>query len=76
MKHRELKDKDNCSFWSSTKRHKGNLKINYTVKYFLQKWIISHPHVIKSSFENYYITVKFDDGIKVVKTELHHTVLL
>ena len=47
MKLRSLKDKDYCSFCSSTKCGKGLSKINNSVKSFLQRWIISHPHVIQ-----------------------------
>ena len=49
MKLWSLKAKDDCSFWSSTKGHKGFSKINYTVDSSLQKWIISHPCVIRST---------------------------
>ena len=44
-------------------------KINDTVKYELQNWIISHTHLITSTIEDDYITVKFYDGIRGVKTE-------
>ena len=40
MKRRELKAKEDCSFWSSAKRHKGLLKINDSLKYSFRKWII------------------------------------
>ena len=76
MKQGALKAKYDCSFWSSEKCRKGFLKINDTVKYILQNWIIYRPHVIPYPMANYYITVKFDDGIIGVKTELHHKVLL
>ena len=76
MKQRALKAKGDCSFWSSTKRRKEFSKINDGVKYSFQKWIIYHPHVIKSPIEKSYIAVKFDDEITGVKTELRHKVLL
>ena len=60
---------------SSVKNCKGLSKINDSVKSSLQKWIISHPHVIISTIKNDYITVKFDDGNRVVKTELRHKTL-
>ena len=43
-------------------------KINDSFKSSLQKWIISHPYVIQYPIENDYITVKFDDGTRRVKT--------
>ena len=42
--------------------------MNDTVKSEIQKWIIYHSHVIPYTISNDYITVKFDDGNKVVKT--------
>ena len=69
MKRRALKAKYNCLFWSSAKLHKGVSKTNDTVKYELQNWIISHTHLITSTIEDDYITVKFYDGIRGVKTE-------
>ena len=76
MKRRALKSNDNSSFWSSAKRHKVFTKIDNSVKSSLQKWIIYHTHLIQSPIKNYYVTVKFDDGIRIVKIELHHKVLL
>ena len=38
-------------------------------------WIISHPHIIQSTIENHYITVKFDNLNMVVNIELRHKVL-
>ena len=52
MKMRELKANEDCSFWSSAKRHKGFPKINDTVNYSIQKWIIYHPSVIQSPIAN------------------------
>ena len=76
MKRRTLKTKDDCSFWSYEKRRKGFSIINYIVKSSLQKWITSHTHEIKYPIEKYYITVKCDDIIRVLKTELRQKVLL
>ena len=76
MKGQALKAKDDSSFWSSAKRRNLFFKINDSVKYSLQKWIIYHLHVIKYPIVNYYITFKFDDGIIVVKTEIHQKVIL
>ena len=75
MKWRALKAKYYCSFWSSAKFRKGFSKINDTVKDEFQEWIIPHPHVITYPIVNDYITVKFVDIIRVVKTEQRHTVL-
>ena len=33
-------------------------------------WIISYPHAIQSTIANDYITVEFDDVIRVMNTEL------
>ena len=76
MKWRALKAKYDCSFWSSEKLRKRFSKINDNIKDSLQKCILSNPHVIKSSISNDYITVKFDDGIRGVKTKLCQKVLL
>ena len=76
MKRRSLKSKQYFSFWSSAKHRKGFSKINDSVKSSLQKWIISHPHVIQYAITNDYITVKFDDGNGGVKTEIRQEVLL
>ena len=38
--------------------------------------MISHPHVIQSPIVNYYITVNFDNGIRVVNAELFQKLLL
>ena len=76
MKRRALKSKQDYSFLSSAKRRK-ELK-NDNIRYYLQKWIISHPHVIKFTISNDYITIKFDN-INVnrgVRTELYQNVLL
>ena len=54
----------------------NDFKINDTVKYILQKWIIYRPHVNPYHIPNYYITVKFYDGIRGVKTKLRHKVIL
>ena len=58
------------------KLRKGFLKINDSVKYYLEKWIISHPHVIQYPIESNCIEVKFDDGNRGVKTELSQKVIL
>ena len=76
MKRQALKDKDDCLFWSSTKRRKEFSKINDSVKSELQEWIITYIHVIQTPIENYYITVKFDVVNIVVNTELFQRVLL
>ena len=76
MKQRALKSKDDCSFWSSAKRRRQFSKINDSVKSSIQNEIISHPSVIKSPIEIYYIAVKFDDGIRGVNTELRQKVIL
>ena len=76
MKRRALTAKNDFSFWSSAKCCKLFSKIDDSVKSSLQKWITSHPHVIQSPISNDYITVKFDDVIRVVKTELRKRVLL
>ena len=60
MKRWALKDKGNCSFWSSAKRCKGISIINNTVKSFLQQWVISYPYVIKSPISNDYVTANLD----------------
>ena len=70
MKPRALKAKDGCSFWSYAKRPKRLSKINDSAKYFLQKWIISHPHVNQYVIVNVYSTVTFDNRIRGIKTEL------
>ena len=51
-------------------------KINDTVKYILQTWIIYFPRVIPYHIVNDYIAVKLDGGIRGVKTELRQKVLL
>ena len=76
MKRRTLNAKYYCSFWSSSKRSKGFLKSNDSVKSSLQKRIISRPYVIQYPISNYYITVKFDSFIRGVKTEIRQNVLL
>ena len=76
MKRQELKDKDDCSYWSSAKLCKGFSKINDSVKSSLQKWIISHPPVIQFTIENYYIKVKVDGENGGAKIELCQKALL
>ena len=49
--------------------------MNDSVNYSLQKWIISHPHVIQYPIKNYFIAIKFDDGNGGVKTELRQKVI-
>ena len=71
-----LKYKYDCSCWSSTKRCKGFSKINDTVKYELQKGVISYTHVIISPIANDYITINFDYLITGVNTELRQKVFL
>ena len=76
MKRWALKAKQDCSFWSSEKCRKGFSKINYSVKFALQKWIIYHPHVIQYTIANDYIKVRFYDGHVGVKTKLCQNVLI
>ena len=76
MKVRALKAKYYCFLLSSAKCFKGFSKINDSFNYFLQKWIISHPHLIQFPFANDYITVKFNGLIRVVMIELSQKVLL
>ena len=76
MKRQVLKAKAGCSFWSYAKYCKGLKKINDSVKSSLQRWIIPHPHVIKSPMKNYYITVKFNYGIKGEKTKIRQKEIL
>ena len=47
-----------------------------TRKISLQKWIISHPHVIQYPISNDYITVQFCDGNGGVKTDIRLEVTL
>ena len=75
MKRRSLKDKQDCLLLSSAKLHKGFSKINTSVNYLLQKWIIYHPRVIKCTFANDCITFKFDGGKGGVETELRQKVI-
>ena len=60
----------------SSKSSKGFSNINDSVKSSLQKWIISHPHAINYNIGNNYITFKFDDRVRGVKTELCQKFLL
>ena len=76
MRRRALKAQQDCSYWSSTNFCKGFSKINDSFKYFLQKWIISHPNAIQSSIANYFIKIRFDDGNGLVKIELHQEALI
>ena len=76
MRLRALKAKQNLFVWASAKRCKIFSKINNSVKNYLQKWIISHPCVIKYPIPNDYITVKFYDGNREVNTELLQKVLI
>ena len=76
MKRRALKSKEDCPFWSSAKSCKIFSKINYSVESSLQKWIISHPYIIKYPIANDYIKVNFYDGIRRVTNEPRHKVLL
>ena len=50
--------------------------INGSVKSTLQNLIISHPYVIQSFVENYYIKLNLNDGNLGSKTELSQIVLL
>ena len=75
MKRRSLKAKDDCLFWSSAKHRKEFSKINDSVNSSLRKWIIYHPRLIKYPIGNYYITVKFDDEIRGVNTEVRQKVI-
>ena len=76
MKWKALKAKQDCEFWSSTRRCKGFSKTNDSVKYSIQNWIIYHPHVIKYPISNDYITVNCYDGIRGLKTEIRQKVIL
>ena len=76
MKWWSLKAKQDSLFWSSAKHRKLFSKINDDVNSSLQKWIISHTHLIQYPILNYYIKVKFYDVNGGVNTELHHKVLL
>ena len=76
MKWRALKAKQDCSFWWYTKHRKGFSEINDSVNYYLQKWIVSHPHVIKYTTDNDYIEFKFNNGNVGVNNELLQKVLL
>ena len=76
MKRRALKTKDGCSFWTSEKRRKGFSKINYSVKSYFHKWVISHSLMIQFPIENYYIRVKFDNVLRGVNIELRQKMLL
>ena len=71
-----MKAKEDCLFCSSAKFCKGFSKIDNSVKPFLQKWIIYHPHVIQSPIAKYYITIRFDDGVRGVKIKLCQKVIL
>ena len=71
--HRKL---DKIVHFGHLKNVVKDLKINDSVEYFLQKWIISHPHVIPFPIANEYIAVKFDYGNGGVKTGLHQKVRL
>ena len=68
--------KQDCLFWSSVNRRKGFSKVVDSVKYDLQKWIISHPRVIQYPIAKDYITVMFDDGNVGVKTEPNQKVII
>ena len=53
-----------------------DLKIDDSVKYSLQKWIITHTYVIQYPIANDYTTVNFDSGNGGANNEIHHKVLL
>ena len=76
MKWRALKSKQDCQFWSCAKVRKVFSKMNDSVNYSLQKWIIYLPHVIQSPIEKYYITVEFDDENGGLKTEVSKKLFL
>ena len=76
MKWRALKAQKDCLFWSPVKHHKLFSKISDSVKSFLQKWVISHPHIIRYPIANDDITVQFYDVNRVVNTELRQKVIL
>ena len=76
MKRQALKAKQDCLFWSSTKRRKTFSKINDSVKYTLKRWTTYHPHVIKYPIVSYYIIVKFDDRNGGVSTEIGKKVFI
>ena len=76
MKRWALKAKQDRSFWSSAKHHKGLSKINDIVKSSLQKCILFHRNVIKDTILNDHIAVNFDDVNGVMKTELRQKATL
>ena len=76
MKWKALKDKEDCSFWSSTNCCKYVSNTIDSVKSAYQKWIISHPHVIHFPIAYDCIKMNFDDGNIGSKTELCQRVLL
>ena len=76
MKRQSLKAKQYYLFWLYEKFRIGFSKIDDSVKYALQKWIISHSHVIQSTISNYYIKLKLDYENWGEKTELRQKVHL
>ena len=72
---RALKAKQDSSFWSSVKYLKLFSKIDDLVKYFLQKLILSHPHLIQYPIANDFIQVDMDDGNGLTNMEVRQKVL-
>ena len=50
--------------------------MNDSVNYALQKWILSHPHIIQYPTTNDFIKEKLYDRNLGAKTKIHHEVLL
>ena len=68
MERQALKAKQDNLFWSSEKCHKEFSKINDNFKSDLQKWIISHAHVIQSPIENDHHHNYMTPGVFLEKT--------
>ena len=65
IKWRALKFKQDFLLWLFAKPCKIFWKLNDNVKYDLQKWTISHPHVIQSPMTNikWFFTTEMEDWI-------------
>ena len=68
--------KQDCSFLSSVKRCKGYSDIDDSVKKYLQKDILSHPHIIQSPIADFFVQVNLDDRNGVNKKESHQKCIL
>ena len=75
MKLMVLKAIKYCYFWSSEKRRQGFSNINDSVKYSLQKQILSYPYLINYPISNEHVKVMLDDINVEAKYKLHHKVL-